>query len=141
MIPKLNFTRNLWRLALKTYRVCVLVAGLTVLFLCYGSLVHADAVYSFTKILGGTDEDFGQSVAVDSSGNVYITGSFRGTADFDPDAGPDNRTSAGQEDIFLTKIDTSGNGSVVWTRTLGGADQDFGRSVAVDNSGNVYITG
>jgi hypothetical protein len=139
LILKLDFTRFLRGLEFKACRMFVLVIGFAVLFLCYGSVAHAEAVYSFTKTMGGTDQDYGQSVAVDSSGNVYITGSFRDTVDFNPDAGPDNRTSAGLEDIFLTKLNSSG--SVVWTRTLGGTDADFGQSVAVDSSDNVYITG
>jgi hypothetical protein len=91
----------------------VLVIGLAVLFLCYGSVAHAEAVYSYTKTIGGTASDIGQSVAVDSSGNVYITGSFRGTnVDFDPgtDAGDEDfHTSKGAEDIFLTKINADGS--------------------------------
>jgi len=89
--------------------------------------------------MGGTDHDEGQSVAIDGSDNVYITGYFRGTADFDPGAGTDNHTAAGEEDIFLTKITSAG--SYGYTKTMGGTDRDFGRSLAVDSSDNVYITG
>ncbi|MGA9176614.1 MAG: SBBP repeat-containing protein, partial [Desulfobacterales bacterium] len=117
----------------------VLVIGLAVLFLCYGSVAHAGAVYSFTKTMGGSANDLGQSVAVDSSGNVYITGYFRETMDFDPGAGTDNHTSAGLEDIFLTKINS--DGSYGYTKTMGGTDHDYGQSVAIDGSDNVYITG
>ncbi|MDH4205121.1 MAG: SBBP repeat-containing protein, partial [Desulfobacteraceae bacterium] len=140
MIPKLIFIRFLRGLEFKTCRVFVLVIGLAVLFLCYGSVAHAGAVYSWTKTMGGTDHDYGQAVVVDSSGNVYVTGYFRGTADFNPDiAVTDNHTSAGEEDIFLTKINS--DGSYGWTKTMGGADQDYGQSVVVDGSDNVYITG
>ena len=91
--------------------------------------------------MGGTDHDEGQSVAVDGSGNVYITGYFSGTdADFDPDPNAtDLHRSAGLEDIFLTKINA--DGSYGYTKTMGGTDHDYGRSVAVDSSDNVYITG
>ena len=138
LILKLDFTRFFACLGYKTLRL--LAAGLAALFLCYGSVVHAEAVYSFSKTMGGTDHDFGQSVAVDSSGNVYITGYFSGTVDFNPDnAATDNHTSSGLEDIFLTKINS--NGSYGFTKTMGGTDHDFGQSVAVDSGGNVYITG
>jgi hypothetical protein len=76
---------------------------------------------------------------VDGSDNVYLTGYFRGTADFDPGSGVDNHTSAGLEDIFLTKINFDGTYDL--TTTIGGTDQDFGLSVAVDDNVNVYVTG
>ena len=139
----LNFTRLLRGLEFKTCRMFVLVIGLAVLFLCYGSVAHAEAVYSYTKTIGGTASDIGQSVAVDSSGNVYITGSFRGTnVDFDPgtDAGDEDfHTSAGEEDIFLIKINA--DGSYGFTKTMGGTASDIGRSVTLDIIDNVYITG
>jgi hypothetical protein len=66
---------------------------------------HASThAYSWTKTMGGTVDDMGYSVAVDQSGNVYVTGYFYGTVDFDPGAGTDYRTSAGSSDIFLTKF-------------------------------------
>jgi len=119
----------------------VLVIGLAILLLYCDAVAHADAVYLFTKTMGGTDGDFGQSVAVDSYGNVYITGYFKGTnVDFNPDpVDVDLHTSAGEEDIFLTKINF--DGSYGFTKTMGGTDRDFAQSVAVDGSENFYITG
>ena len=139
LIPKQISKRFLKGLGFRTFRIFVLVVGLTILFLYYGTVVHAEAVYSFTKSMGGTNGDFGQSVITDSYGNVYITGYFSGTADFDPGIITDNHTSAGLEDIFLTKINS--DGSYGFTKIMGGTDQDFGQSVAVDGSDNVYITG
>ena len=90
--------------------------------------------------MGGTDADLGRSVAVDNSGNVYITGSFRSiNADFDPGPGTDNHSAIDQEDIFLTKINF--DGSYDLTTAIGGTDQDFALSVAVDDDINVYLTG
>jgi hypothetical protein len=89
--------------------------------------------------MGGDSSDIGQSVAVDSSGNVYITGYFSGTADFDPGAGTDSFTSAGLEDIFLTKINF--DGSYDLTATIGGTDKDFGQSITVDDNVNAYLAG
>ena len=140
MIPKLVFTEFLKRMGFKTFRMLVLVVELAVLFVFYEQVAYANAVYKFTNTLGGTGADLGRSVAVDSSGNVYITGSFRSTnADFDSGAGTDNHSAMGQEDIFLTKINS--DGTYGFTKTMGGTDADLGRSVAVDSSGNVYITG
>jgi len=139
---KLDLARIFIRRNFRAFRDFVFIIGLAVCFLFYGKVAHADAVYSFTKTIGGTGQDIGRSVAVDSSGNVYITGSFRGTnVDFNPHpVDEDLKTSAGQEDIFLTKINA--NGSYGWTRTMGGDGSDVGRSVVVDSSNNfVYITG
>ncbi|MBW2405977.1 MAG: SBBP repeat-containing protein, partial [Deltaproteobacteria bacterium] len=111
-------------------------AGLEDIFL---TKINSGGSYGWTKTLGGTDEDFSRSMAVDGSDNVYITGSFRGTVDFDPGAGTDNQTSAGEEDIFITKINF--DGSYDLTKTIGGTDQDFGQTLAVDDDVNVYITG
>jgi hypothetical protein len=58
---------------------------------------------------------------VDSAGNVYTTGYFQGTVDFDPGAGTVNLSSAGSDDIFVQKLDASGN--LVWARGMGGTMQ------------------
>ena len=68
---------------------------------------------------------------MDGSGNVYVTGYTNG--------GLDGNTSAGGSDIFLVKYDSAGTKQ--WTRQLGTASDDYGEGVAVDGSGNVYVTG
>ena len=85
------------------------------------------------------DADLGQGIAVDGSGNVYSTGSFQGTADFDPGAPSVDLTSSGDEDVFVSKLDSSGN--YVWARHWGSTGDDRGWGVAVDGSGNVHTTG
>ena len=95
--------------------------------------------YIFTKTIGGTGNDSSFSIAVSSSGFLYIAGAFSNTVDFDPGAGVDNRTSAGGYDIFLSKYDLSGNH--LWTKTIGGAGDDIARSLAIDTSANVFIAG
>ena len=79
------------------------------------------------------------AISVDKSGNVYATGGFQGTGDFDPGVAVVNLTSAGDEDIFILKLDTNGN--FVWARRIGGTDSDAGSSIAVDANGSVYTTG
>ena len=54
--------------------------------------------------MGGPTDEIGNSIAVDSSGNVYTTGYFKGTIDFDPGPGTSNLPSAGAEDIFILKL-------------------------------------
>ncbi len=85
-------------------------------------------------------DDYGYGVAADGSGNVYVTGYFRSTVDFDPDPGSeDPHTTNGNNDVFLSKFDSSGNFD--WARTWGGLGSDMGYGVATDGSGNVYTTG
>ena len=71
---------------------------------------------------------------MDSSGNSYITGYFEGTVDF---GGGD--ITAGNTDIFVLKLDSSGVSQ--WANTYGGTSTDRGYGIAVDSSGNSYITG
>ena len=84
---------------------------------------------------GSTDTDYGHGVAVDGSGNVYVTGNFEGTVDF----GAGNVTSNGSYDVYVTKYNSAG--AHQWTTTFGGTGYDHASGVAVDGSGNVYVTG
>ncbi|WP_118973043.1 T9SS type A sorting domain-containing protein [Taibaiella koreensis] len=92
---------------------------------------------------GGTGYANSLSVAVDLWGNVYTTGALRGTVDFDPGPGVFNLTSAGTggglDDIFITKQDANGN--FVWAKRLGGNSSDAGGKIAVNASGELFITG
>lgn len=101
--------------------------------------LDAGGNYIWAKGIAGTGDERGMDITTDTAGNVYVTGYFTGTADFDP--GPDtaNITSSGGYDIFVCKLDADGN--YVWARNLGGVGTDYGRGVAVDASGNVYVTG
>ena len=110
-------------------------------FVTHGNLAEAshDVVYNFAKQMGGTGSEYGVSVTVDSTGNIYTTGTFAGTADFDPGAGTSNLTSTGSNDIFVSKLDSSGN--FVWAKAMGGTAYDFGSSITVDSTGNIYTTG
>src|SRR5690554_1473988 len=73
----------------------------------------------------------------DTSENVYMTGRFTGTVDFGDITL--TSTSVGSSDAFVVKINPSG--MVLWAEKFGGAVQDFGKSIAVDDLGNVYTTG
>lgn len=87
----------------------------------------------------GSSGETCQSVAVDSLGNVYSTGWFTGTADFDPGPGSFPLTTSSGRDIFVTKLDPQGN--LLWALRFGGSGSDEGSSIAVDNAGRVYVTG
>jgi len=93
----------------------------------------------WAKSMGGTSDDRGESIAVDGFGNVYTTGRFYNTVDFDPNSGVSNLISQGQYDIFIQKLDTAGN--FLWAKSMGGTNTDEGYSITIDGSGNVYTTG
>jgi gliding motility-associated-like protein len=84
---------------------------------------------------GGSADERGNAVVVDASGNVYVTGYFQGTATF----GSTTLTSAGLQDVFVAKYDNTG--TLLWARRAGGTGADISTGLAVDNSGNVVITG
>ena len=78
------------------------------------------------RILGGASDDFGYAISVDSSANVYITGITQSQG-------------VGVNDVLIAKYNTSG--TIQWQRILGGTYNDLGQGIAVDSSGNVYVTG
>jgi len=85
----------------------------------------------WTELLGTEDEDEGKGIAVDSNGDIYITGGTWGDLD--------GNTNSGGSDIFVSKYDTNGN--KMWTELLGTAYDEYGLGIAVDSDGNLYITG
>ena len=101
--------------------------------------LNNDGTFSFAKGVGGKGNDKGTAIAVDSSGNVYTTGFFTGTADFDPGSGSHTLTSRGHTDVFVSKLDASG--AFVYAKQLGGPGADVGRGIAVDTLGHVYAAG
>jgi hypothetical protein len=101
--------------------------------------INSDGSYGWTKTMGGSADEIGNRIAFDSSGNIYVTGFFNDTVDFDPGTGTDNKISAGNSDIFITMINS--DGSYGWTKTMGGSSYDEGEGIVLDSSGNIYITG
>jgi len=98
-------------------------------------------VYS-TYLGGGTiingTEDWGEGIAVDSAGSAYVTG-YTYSPDFPVTAGAFDNARAGL-DAFITKF-TPGGASLVYSTFLGGAGREQGHGIAVDLSGNAYVTG
>src|SRR5262249_5292200 len=99
--------------------------------------------YLWAGAMGGTSGTWSNGIAVDSSGNVYTTGEFYGTADFDPGSGTYNLTTvASSLEVWVSKLDASGN--FVWAgavQSTGYTENDYAYSLAVDAAGNVLLTG
>ncbi|HWQ32611.1 MAG TPA: SBBP repeat-containing protein [Blastocatellia bacterium] len=100
-----------------------------------------DPVLSYSSFLGGSGSDQATSIAVDNNGNAFITGSTFST-DF-PTAAPQQAAAAGQSDIFVLKLNTNaaGNAALVYLTFIGGREEDRGNGIAIDSSGNAYVTG
>ena len=89
----------------------------------------------WSKRLGGTNADIGQTIVTDSSGNIFVAGYFVGTGNF----GGSNLNSAGGYDIFIAKFSSSGQH--LWSKRFGGTGSDYPRSIAVMSNGDIVITG
>ena len=99
-----------------------------------------DVTLNWAGSLGGSADDRGTSLAIDSEGSTYTTGNFEGNADFDPGTGEFFLTSNGQDDIYVQKLDMNGN--FEWALSFGAAgDLDRGKSIVVDKDDYVYVTG
>jgi hypothetical protein len=115
----------------------------------YGGNYSADAFVTkvnatgqglaWSSYLGGSENDYGQGIAVDGSGNVYVTG-VTSSADFPTTGGFATTYGGGYSDAFVTKVNADGQ-NLAWSSYLGGSALDWGNGIAVDGSGNVYVTG
>lgn len=100
-------------------------------------------VFEWAKQMGGASQDLGYSITVDGTGNVYTTGSFVGTVDFDPGVGVYNLTSLSSKSVFVSKLDGAGN--FIWAKKMGSISASsggaFAEAITLDISGNVFIAG
>jgi hypothetical protein len=97
-----------------------------------------DPVLSFSTYLGGASTDQGNSLALDSAGNAYLTG-YTLSNNF-PTQNPEQGTRAGSYDAFVTKLSANGQ-TVLYSTYLGGSGDDRGKGIAVDSAGNILLTG
>jgi hypothetical protein len=91
--------------------------------------------FIWAQAAGGTAGVNDSGIALDSSGNSHVTGTFSGTATF----GATSVTSQGSSDVLVAKLDAAG--MFKWARAAGGTALDVGTGIAVDSSGNSYVTG
>ena len=102
----------------------------------------AGSALVYSTYLGGSGDDYGYGIAVDSSGNAYVTG-YTYSTDF-PTVNPLQATNKPQRsrtrDAFVAKLNAAGS-ALVYSTYLGGSGDDDGYGIAVDSSGNAYVTG
>lgn len=103
--------------------------------------VDVNGVFQWARCIRDTagGNDGAKGIALDSAGNIHITGAFSGVVDFDPGSSVANLTSAGSVDVFVLKLDSNGN--YVWARRLGGSLHELSADIAVDSAGGVVTTG
>jgi hypothetical protein len=102
--------------------------------------LKADGSYGWTTVLGGPDATVTiRGLCLNTSGDILLTGSFSGSADFDPGAGVDVHTAPGDASAFVTKLHS--DGSYGWTRTFGGSSYARGGKVVTDPNGGIYVAG
>ncbi|HKW13024.1 MAG TPA: SBBP repeat-containing protein, partial [Candidatus Krumholzibacteria bacterium] len=112
-----------------------LALALFVVALATPSLAQAPE-HLWSEGFGGFNNDFGNAIAVDAAGNVVVVGGFSQAVSF---GGPTLVSDSGSEDIFMAKYDA--NGAHLWSKRFGGPGSDVASGVAVDGSGNIFVTG
>src|SRR5204862_384833 len=99
----------------------------------------------YSTYLGGSGDDYGEGIKLDTPGNAYVTGGT-GSTDFPTTAGAIQTTFGGGGgfgcggDAFVTKLNPTGS-ALVYSTYLGGSGNDYGYGIAVDTLGNAYVTG
>lgn len=102
--------------------------------------MNSDHTYGWSYLIGSSGIEAVRDIAVDSLGNIYVTGYFNASnVDFDPTSGTDLKTSIGSTDLFLTKINA--NGTYGWTYAWGSTGEDVSQTIEIDNNNNIYIGG
>lgn len=95
--------------------------------------------FIWAKSIGGASNDIANALSIDNIGNVYISGTFQNTVDFNPSGGY-NLSSNGGNDIFILKLDSNGNFN--WAKSFGGTSgNDNVSSLVYDKNGFIYTTG
>ncbi len=100
-----------------------------------------DPTIVYSTFIGGSTEDRGNAIAVDSTGNTYIIGTTL-SPDFPTTVGAFDRTSHNQQQahVFVTKLNASGS-ALIYSTLIGGGGNDNGTAIAIDSTGNAYVTG
>ncbi|HKR07354.1 MAG TPA: T9SS type A sorting domain-containing protein, partial [Bacteroidia bacterium] len=118
----------------------IFTPGLTASPDIFISKLDSSGNFVWAKAIGGGDADYGFSITMDLAGDLYITGTFAMTVDFDPGPGTFNLTAnAGSWDPYILKMSPSGN--FTWAKQLRSSGSNSGQSIVLDSLGNIYLTG
>jgi hypothetical protein len=98
-----------------------------------------DPILSYSTYLGGSLNDAGAGIAVDSSGNAYVVGTTSST-DFPTIDGSPLTSAAGAQDVFVSKLNDEGT-ALAYSTFLGGSSDDLASAITLDDSGNAYVVG
>lgn len=91
------------------------------------------------KSIGSTENEYPNSITIDKFANIYLTGIFGKTVDFDPGSGYYGLSSVGRSDVFILKLNS--NGDFVWAKRFGGTSYDYAYELTIDSFNNVYTVG
>lgn len=100
--------------------------------------VGTSGKYEWVDQFGGSNSDYGNAIESDNQGNIYVSGNFQSLIDFDNGPGTLILTLNSTSDIYLVKLDSSGNS--LWAEQISGASAHIGLSMKVSNHNEVYIT-
>lgn len=103
------------------------------------SKTDASGIFQWAKVITGSSIHKVNSMSVDENGNIYLSGEFYNTIDFDPGPGELLLTAENDYDCFVLKLDDSGN--LLWGHSFGGEGNDLALSITHDNDGYVYLCG
>ncbi len=101
--------------------------------------LSSNAEFLWAQQIGDGSQDIGIIVKTDSYNNIYYSGHFDGTVDFDAGSSISELTAFGSQDVFICKL--AFDGSFLWVSRLGGASTEHPVDMDVDADGNVYTTG
>lgn len=117
----------------------ILSTTIVFFFLLLTSTLRSQISYQWAYSAGGTALEYGQAIATDPSGNVYVAGTFSGTVDFDPSASVANLSGfSGSQDIFIAKYTSTG--AFVWVKQIGGTNTERAFDLVADGTG-VWLAG
>lgn len=114
------------------------IKSILILWSCFFSvsLFGQTPSWSIAKSFGGTSSEFVKSIKLDRQGNIIMVGNYF-SIDFQIDTA--QLLSLGSQDIFIVKLNPSGN--LLWAKSIGGTNSDINSSTSIDSQGNIYVTG